>query len=172
MSSRKAEGGRRRDSQDELKWPRIWFRSLADFHQIADPKAWSFTEQDVIGFLRACRDQGMPSGKRLKIVESLIRYRNEVLKSSQPRMEMIRAKLQEIVARERIESEGQTIDGVAGRIDPREPDAVQEFRRRIRVTGLKYATETAYVKKLKQFMHGRGLSCLEDFPCRNTWWGN
>ena len=87
------------DDSDGLKWPRIWFRSLASFHQAGDPDSWPFTDQGVIEFLRACRDQGMPTGKRLKIVESLIRYRNEVRKSSQPRMEMIRAKLREIVAR-------------------------------------------------------------------------
>lgn len=158
-----SRGGHRGDDQDGLKWPRIWFRSLAEFHQIGDPDSWSFTDQDVIGFLRACRDQGMPTGKRLKIVESLIRYRNEVRKSSQPRMEMIRAKLREMVAREGIKRDGQTIGDVAGRIDPREPDAVQEFRRKMRVSGLKYATEMAYVKKLKQFMSGRGISCLNDF---------
>ncbi len=92
-----SNGGHRGDDQDGLKWPRIWFRSLASFHAIGDPDSWSFTDQDVIGFLRACRDRGMPTGKRLKIVESLIRYRNEVRHSSQPRMEMIRAKLREIV---------------------------------------------------------------------------
>ena len=87
---------------EPLKWPRIWFRSLAAFHHVAEPVTWKFDNDKVIAFLRSCRDSGMPTRKRLKIVESLIVYRNRVRRASEPRMETLAAKLREMVNQERL----------------------------------------------------------------------
>ena len=78
-------------------WARIWFDKLAKFHQINDPQRWAFSDQDVIALLRYKLKQGVPAWKRLKIVQALIHYRNHVLQSKSPRLEPIRAKLQELV---------------------------------------------------------------------------
>jgi hypothetical protein len=64
------------------------FGSLANYHCITNRDAWQFDEADVISFLKAKVKQNMPAWKRLAIVHSLIWYRNNVLKSDQPSLEM------------------------------------------------------------------------------------
>lgn len=88
-------------SEEKEKWAKIWFDRLAKFHRIEDAGNWAFDEQHVIGFLRHCLRNGMPTWKRLKIVEGLLDYRNRIRGSSGPALEPIRAKLQEILANER-----------------------------------------------------------------------
>ena len=56
-----------------------------------------------------------------KIVEGLIWYRNRVRKSTMPRLESLRAKLQELLVKEKHSEEDEPMDGVVGKIDPREP---------------------------------------------------
>ncbi|MCG8652776.1 MAG: integron integrase [Pirellulales bacterium] len=70
----------------------------------------------------------------------------------------------EIITIERARNEGiRTIDGVVGKIDPREPDVIQQFRQAVRRTGLALNTERSYVGKIRAFMRDRGLKCLADF---------
>ena len=72
--------------------------------------------------------------------------------------------MREIVEVERSRAEGySTIEESVGKIDPRECDAIQEFRRSMRKAGLALQTERAYVGKVKAFMRDRGLTCLADF---------
>ena len=106
----------------------------------------------------------MPAAKRLKIVEGLICYRNRVLKSKQPRLEHIRAKLQEIALAEKWNNDGgPEIEELVGKINPREPDVIQKMRRTLRVQGREYNTEKAYVKWLRRLMAARCLKNLADF---------
>jgi site-specific recombinase XerD len=80
---------------------------------------------------------------------------------------MVRAKLQEMVAKEKAKekekNEEVMIKDVVGKINPREPDVIQELRRKLRVNGNAYNTEIAYVKKVRAFMADRGLKTLADF---------
>jgi integron integrase len=76
---------------------------------------------------------------------------------------MVRAKLQEMVAKENEPKNEVAIDDVVGKINPREPDVIQELRRKIRLKGHAYNTEKAYVKKVRAFMADRGLKTLADF---------
>ena len=57
---------------NDEKFDRIWFSSLARFHRIADPAEWQFDEEHVIAFLRAKLEVDMPTMKRLQIVKGLI----------------------------------------------------------------------------------------------------
>ena len=150
-----------RDSKE--KFARIWLDNLAKFHGIAEPATWQFDEQHVIALLRSKLKAGMPTWKRLKAVEGLIWYRNEIRQSANPRLEPIRAKLQAMVAAEKLRKEELPIETVVGRINPRDPDIIQAFRRTLRLQGRAFNTEKAYVGKVQQFMTDRGLKNLADF---------
>jgi Phage integrase, N-terminal SAM-like domain len=145
------------------KYAKLWFEGLAKFHQIKEPAVWVFTEEHVTAFLRSKLKTGMPTWKRLKIVEGLICYRNRVRQSATPRLEPIRAKLQEILIAEKHSQSEVPIEDVVGKINPREPDVIQALRRALRLQGKAFNTEKAYVQKVLAFMEDRGLKKLADF---------
>ena len=150
--------------KDETEhYARQWFASLANYHCINNRDGWQFDEVDVISFLKSKVEQKMPTWKRLGIVNSLIWFRNNVRKTDQPSLEMIRAKLQERLAQERLEKEEVPIEDVVGKINPREPDVIQQLRRQMRLMGRAFNTEKAYVQKVRAFMADRGLKNLADF---------
>ena len=156
--------GRGQSDSDRPDWARIWFDKLVRFHQVNDPIRWKFTEEDVIAFLRSKLKAGVPAWKRLKIVQGLIEYRNRVMRSSTPRLEPIRSKLQEIAVRERNSSQaGPSIEEQVGKINPNEPDVIQQMRRTLRLHAKGYNTEKAYVKWIKRFMKARCITRLVDF---------
>lgn len=69
------------------------------------------------------------------------------------------------MVKEKIEampSEGE-IEGVVGKINPNEPDVIQQLRRVMKAKGNAYNTEKAYVKKVRAFMAERNLKTLADF---------
>ena len=151
-------------AERDLKWARIWFQQLASFHRRSDDANWEFSADDVIAFSRSKLQRGMPAWKRLKMVQSLMNYRKLIQHRSIDDLIGIHRKLQEVVARERLQQEGaETIEEVVGKINPREPDIIQEMRRKLRLMGKKYSTERAYVGKVKAFMRDRGLTCRADF---------
>jgi len=136
------QSGPAREDKTEF-YARQWFASMAKFHRVNNPAAWEFTEEDLIAFLRFKLKQNMPTWKRLKVVEGVIWYRNNVRKSCTPRLEIVRAKLQEMVAKENEQKGEVTIDDVVGKINPNEPDVIQELRRKLRLQGKAYNTEKA-----------------------------
>jgi len=156
------QSGTAREDKTEL-YARQWFASMAKFHRVNNPADWEFTEEDLIAFLRFKLKQNMPTWKRLMVVEGVIWYRNNVRQTSAPRLELVRAKLQEMVAKENEQKGEVTIDDVVGKINPREPDVIQELRRKLRLQGKAYNTEKAYVQKVQAFMADRGLKTLADF---------
>lgn len=144
-------------------WASIWFGKLARFHRIKQPEHWQFTEQHVIDFLRSRLKAGTPAWKRLRIVEGLIGYRNRERQSQTPRLEPIRAKLQEIALREKYQDDEETIEEVAGKVDPDDPDIVQQMQRTMRLQRKRLNTERAYLKWLRRFMRERCLKSASDF---------
>ena len=145
------------------QYARYWFTALANYHCIIKRDSWHFDEADVIAFLKSKVKENMPAWKRLAIVKGLIWYRNNVLKSQQPSLEMVRLKLQERIVQEQLEKDGSPIEEVVGKINPREPDVIQELRRKARMQGKAFNTEKAYVQKVRAFMEDRGLKNLADF---------
>ena len=110
----------------------------------------------------------MPTWKRLKIVQGLIWYRNNVRKSARPALTFIRTKLRDKIASEReraaeVSQAEAVIENVVGKIDPKLPDAIQAMKRTMRLKGNRYNSEKAYVGKLKAFMKDFGLKTLADF---------
>ncbi|MGV3485475.1 MAG: integron integrase [Planctomycetaceae bacterium] len=157
---------READGRQELaeKYGRLWFAGMAKFHSVSQPESWAFDETHVIAFLRSRLQQGMPTWKRLRVVEGIIWYRNRVRKSDTPRLEPIRAKLQEILVTEkhRLSAGDASMEDVVGKIDPREPDVIQALRRTLRLQGKAFNTEKAYVQKVRAFMADRGIQSLAD----------
>lgn len=145
------------------QYARHWFTALANYHCVMKRDAWRFDEADVIAFLKSKVKEKFPTWKRLAIVKSLIWYRDNILKSNQPSLDMVRPKLQERIIQERMEKVGSPIDDVVGKINPREPDVIRELRRTARLQGKAYNTEKAYVQKVRAFMEDRGLKTLADF---------
>ena len=151
-------------AEQELKWAKIWARKLGDFHQRQRQFDWAFSADDVIAFLRSKRDAGVPAWKRMKIIEGLILFCTDLQKRSADELIPLREKMVQIIQVERAKGLGfDTIEESVGRINPREPDAIQEFRRQMRRSGMALLTERSYVSKLKRFMGDRGLTCLADF---------
>ncbi|EMI40858.1 site-specific integrase, partial [Rhodopirellula sp. SWK7] len=147
-----------------LKWARIWFKQFCLFHRRPVDPSKEFTAEEVIAFLRSKRDAGVLAWKRMKVIEGLIVFRESVQHRDPADLLPLRETMRGIVSIERAKSEGyDTIDDVVGKIDPKEPDAIQEFRRSLRRGGMALRTERTYVGKLKNFMADRGLTCLADF---------
>ncbi|WP_345689789.1 tyrosine-type recombinase/integrase, partial [Novipirellula caenicola] len=153
--------------EQELKWARIWFKQFSTFlgrDGWDSPRRTEFTAEQVIEFLKSKRDANFPAWKRMKIIRGLMIYRRMILQKPDDDLEPVRKRMLEIIAYERRRDEGYgSIEESGGKINPREPDAVQEFRRGLRRTGLKIGTERSYVQKLKAFMTARALTCLADF---------
>ena len=157
-------------AEQDLKWAKIWFKQFTTFHRRSGKqngdfsRNWDFSPDDVIAFLRSKRDDGVPAWKRLKALEGLLAYRRFIQERPIDPFAPIREKMKEIILTERMRDGGyDNIEEAVGKINPRESDAIQEFRRAIRKEGLALSTERAYVSKVKAFMEGRGLTCLADF---------
>ena len=99
-SKDKGNDNRYGKKKSPLEWARFWFSKLAKFHSIHDPAVWRFSEQHVIDFLRSKLKAGVPAKNRWMIVKGLILYRNNIYRSPEPRLEHIRATLQELTVRE------------------------------------------------------------------------
>ena len=151
-------------AEQDLKWAKIWFGKLCLFHNRPQRQDWEFSSDEVISFLRSKRDAGVPAWKRMKVIHGLLVYRRFVQHLPIDHLLPIKEKMSEIILIERArDNDYDTIEEVVGYIDPNECDAIAEFRRRLRATGLKLGTERSYVSKLKKFMGERGLTCLADF---------
>ncbi len=151
-------------AEQELKWAAIWFKQFSRFHQRGGQTDWDFTPDDVIRYLQSKRDQQMPAWKRMKILNGLLVFRRFTQQREIDPFAFIVAKMKEIIASERAKQDGyDSIEDVVGKIDPKEPDAIQQFRRALRKDGMRLQTERSYVGKVKAFMADRGLTCLADF---------
>lgn len=151
-------------AEQELRWCWVWFTQFARFHQRDSTPTWQFSADDVVAFLRHHRDAKAPAWKRMKIIDSLILFRSRVQMQPFDDLLPLKRKMAEVVMAERVKSEGyDRVEDVVGKIDPREPDAIQAFRRALRKDGMALHTERAYVSKVKAFMADRGLKCLVDF---------
>jgi integron integrase len=151
-------------SEQKRQWAEIWFKKLAQFHHVAPNQDWSFSKQQVIEFCRSKLAAGNPAWKRLAIVEGLMLYRTEYQKRPADDLETAAHLLRQRVAEERANESGEeTIQDVVGKIDPRECEIIQAYRRALRVNGRKPKTERAYIGKLKAFVRTRALTSLADF---------
>lgn len=160
---------RKREKPDSNEWAKIWFGKLCKFHKRSFDPGWKFTSEDVIPYLKSRVKQRDPAWKRLKIVKALIRFRGLYPIAGSEDFSFIVQTLEEIMARERLSKSGSSDPGTEpddkeriGRINPREPEMVQEMRIKLRLIGHSLNTERAYVKWLKRFMRSRGVVTREE----------
>ncbi|XZE20070.1 phage integrase N-terminal SAM-like domain-containing protein [Pirellulaceae bacterium SH449] len=161
-----SEFHRRSESQDKTeKYAKIWFANLAKFHKTPASNSWSYEKSDVIEFLRDRMNSGVPTWKRLKIVEGLIWHRVHIQRRTPDFLLDLEKILKRYVVKEKIEAmpNQDEIEGIVGKINPNEPDVIQQLRRVMRAKGNAYNTEKAYVKKVRAFMAERNLKTLADF---------
>ena len=154
------------DATQRVRWAHIWHRKLNAFHHRDADDREAFSADDVIAFLRSRRDTGTPAWKRLRIIDGLIQFRQTVQRATADDLLPLRSKMLEIIALEASRDAAASapeIPNVVGKIDPREPDVIQAFRRAVRAEGLAYQTEKSYVGKIKKFMKARGLKTQSDF---------
>ncbi len=91
--------------------------------------------EDVIGFLRSRRDAGIPAWKRMKIIEGLIAYCRCVQDREPGFLRPLQSRMAESILIERRQgNRTEPIDASPSQIDPRESDAIQEFRRALEKT--------------------------------------
>ncbi len=159
--------------EEGAKWGKYWYGRLRDFHKAGARSDWKFTERQVIEFLRDLLGQDVPTWKRIKVVENLCWYRNQVLNVSEPRLDFVLNKLRELNGAERGSGVTEDVDvgplsvadieEITGIIDPREWEPLQQIRRKIRLEHKAFATEEAYVGWVKRFMVEHRLKTIASF---------
>ena len=133
-------------ADQDLKWAHIWYQELAYFHHRGGKRDWHFSVEDVITFLRSKRDAAVPGWKRMKIIDGLVQYRTQVQQRSAADLKPLQEKMVEIIQIERARDCGYaTTEEAVGKINPKESDAVQAFRRALRKNGNPLTTERSYV---------------------------
>ena len=98
------------NGQQKLKWARIWFKKLVEFHSVEPHMAegWNFSADQVIAYLRYKRDGKTPAWKRLKILEGIMNYRVVVQGCGVDFLIPIRNKMKEIILVERSRVDGES----------------------------------------------------------------
>ena len=152
------------DSNAE-KYAKIWFSNLAKFHKVPLSNSWDYGKDLVVDFLRDRKDSGVPTWKRLKIVQGLIWHRVHIQNRTPDFLSEMEKTLRSFVIKEKIEAmpSQEEIEGLVGKINPNDPDVIQQLRRSLRSQGKSYNTEIAYVKKVLAFMADRNVKTLADF---------
>jgi hypothetical protein len=116
-----------------VKWVWLWFKQFSSFHRHRGKSNWEFSADHVIKFLQSKRDASVPAWKRMRVIEGLIMFQEEVQRRSSEDLVPLQAKMVDIIAIERAKNGGfNSIEGAAGVIEPNEPDAIQAFRRALR----------------------------------------
>ncbi len=114
--------------EQDLKWAKIWFGKLAEFHQVARQPDWHFTSDGVIAFLRSRRDAGIPAWKRMKIIEGLIAYCRCVQDREPWFLRPLQSRMEEIILIERRQgNRTEQIDASLSQLDPRESELSKSF---------------------------------------------
>ncbi|MFO7906007.1 MAG: hypothetical protein R6U98_25330 [Pirellulaceae bacterium] len=106
--------------------------------------------ETVLGFLRSLRDPGAPAWQRPQAARALEWYQSLVLDRGDVDFAPFKRKLGELAARERRTGGGRDGEGgipgegLPGKLDPSEPEAVRALRARMRVLHRPKSTEDAY----------------------------
>lgn len=120
---------------------------------MSDSQTIPIEVDQVIRYLQSMRDSGKPDWQRLQLVWALETYQATVLRQPVSSLEPIKAKLIQIAERERMSgAEATASPGIAGKLNPNEPELLRRTRAELRRMHCKFATEKAYIGWLKRFM--------------------
>jgi len=141
-----------KNENDKLWYPRLLV-AFARSIDVSDSQSIPIDPDQVIVYLRSMRDAGKPAWQRLQLVRALEAYQATVVRQPIGGLEAIKAKLTEIAGRERMSGADATAaPGIAGKLDPNEPELLRRTRTELRRMHYKFATEKAYIGWLKRFM--------------------
>jgi integron integrase len=155
--------------KNDKKWFPRWIRRYAAT-VTADGtgrKRLPMTESTVIRFLRELRDNGTPAWQRLQAVRAVELYRDLVLNTDQPALYDIRRTLGRLADQDKAAGGGDSAvaneQQLVGRIDPHEPEIIQQMRRELRVRRKARTTERAYIGWIRRFIGHCGSKELQQF---------
>ena len=126
-------------------------------------------QETALGFLRSLRDRGVPAWQRLPAARALEWYPSLVLDRGDVDFAPFKRKLGELAARERRTGGGRDGEGgipgegLPGKLDPSEPEAVRAPRARMRVLHHPKSTEEAYAGWLLRFIRHLDTEYVEKY---------
>jgi integron integrase len=150
-------------------WEEYWWGRFAQFQRFDRLQPSGFTKDDAIAFLRSLRDSGKQAWQRLQAIRAIETYaRNLLSVGDQPNLSDVREKLIELTVQEKCDtfSAYDTIED--NRIDPDEPEILQQIRRTCRRFHYSIRTEKAYVGWVKRFNTVYELQSRDDWELVNT----
>jgi hypothetical protein len=106
-------------------------------------------DSELIAFSQSLRDNKTPAWQRLQAVRAIEAYRDLVLRTQEPSLQMIRQTLSRIADQEKADGPGADRPGIEDErhliawIDPAEPAVIQQMRRELRVRRKALETERA-----------------------------
>ena len=142
--------------KNDRKFFPLWLRRYAGTVPLQNGLL-KIDEESVIAFLRQLLQGGIPAWQRLQAVRAIDFYQQRLApKDLRANLQDIRKSLSRLADRERTEGDG-LANGktdsarLVGRIDPDEPDFIQELRREARLRRMALRTEQAYAGWVKRF---------------------
>lgn len=148
--------------KNDRKWLPIWLRKYADFHGASKVDAIPVTSELAIEFLKSLKAQQAPAWQRLQAVRAVQQYVWMVLKSNCAGLDSIRQKLSDLAASEKYGSPVKAREETLHGIDEREPEPVQELRRRLRTQHYARRTEMAYTGWVSRFLSANGATTMAE----------
>lgn len=145
------DGGRAGKSQKKREqWSAYWLSEYRRWLKLGSKDSLSTEVADVTAFLIGLRARKKQAWQRHQALRAIIDYTKDVMHRSTMELEQMSMKLSQLVRVEELR-QIEAVGDRAGVIPDHEPLVIQALRRHIRVSGLKLATEKAYVKWAKQF---------------------
>lgn len=153
-----------RSEQEKRRWRDFWWEAFCGFLGKAvlakGKNDFKFTTEQVIAYLKIQKQRGKPPWLRLQIAQAIAEHRNQLVETGAIGFDEVCAKLtaasrahaiQEAIANSEIDET---------RIDPNEPEIIQQVRRICRRLHYSRRTESAYVGWIERFIKAFDLRDL------------
>lgn len=140
-------------AKNDVKWLPIWLAKFARFHGCGETEVLDVDRERSVAFLRSLKKNGSAAWQRLQAVRALQHYELHVLGRAESELREVRITLADLAAREKRGAAGAEPEEVlARRIDPSEPEILQDVRKRLRVQHYSWRTEKAYAGWISRFL--------------------
>ncbi len=157
--------GREQKTVPKMDWDEYWWTQFCSFHRLEPAEPEPFTVEQVIAFSRSLLDAGKVAWQRHQAVWAIDRKARRLLGLKAPRLSEVRVKLLELSKRERnaAAETNSPAEVDETRIDPSEPQVIQEIRKTCRRLHYSRRTEEAYCGWAKRFADRFQLGSQEDW---------
>jgi hypothetical protein len=129
--------------ENDRQWFPKLIREMAGFVHYPAGEAVALPRERVLDYLKLIQRRGRKAWQRLQAVRAVEFYSDRVLKTDEPKLDDIRAKLEQAARREREEAgagaehggrkRASEDDRPVGVIDPCEPELIKALRRELRL---------------------------------------